>query len=218
MDLQTLLTLGERIELRIDRQSYRSVVQDVPGPADLLALHPLDKRNLPVHLDYDVDIDVIFFRANGQFTFKSRLESRARVGNVAVVRLTVPEGEEPAKMQRRNGYRLPYVMTVTIRPINPAVPMEDEYKVVTVDLSEGGVQIEFPRMIGLGTMFNVEFPLFIDGMVEDFSLRAAISRMLPPEEIGGPWRLGLRFTDCPEDVRRRLARFILLEQVNRRME
>lgn len=216
MDLQTLLRLGERIELRIDKQGYRSVVQDIPTQNDLLALHPLDRRNLPVHLEYDVDIDVIFFRPNGQFSVKTRLESRARVGNIAVVRLFAEE-QEPLRVQRRNGYRLEYPMDVTLRPVNPTVPMEEEYVVRTVDISEGGMQIQFPRMIGLGTQFDVEFSLFIDGKSEPFLLRGAISRMFPPEEIGGPWRLGMRFVDSGEDTRRTLARFILLEQVNRRM-
>ncbi len=214
MDLRTLLRLGERLELRVDKLSYRSGVQDIPSAGELIASHPLDRRNLPVHLDPDQDVDVIFFRENGQFVFATKLLGRARVGNVAVVRLAVGKGE-PVRFQRRSGYRLPLTRPVTMRPLNPSMNLQEEYHTFTTDLSESGLQVEFPSMVGIGTVFEVDFSIEMDAF-EQIGLRAAVCRMMPPEERGKPWRLGMRFLDCPEDIRRLISRYIMMEQVQRR--
>ena len=214
MNVQTLLRIGERVDLRIDKQVYSSVIQDMPTETALVVLHPLDRRNVAVHLEYDIDIEIVFYRPNGQYSIITRLSGRVRVGNMALANLSVIS-QVPERLQRRSGFRLPYRAGVRMVPYRPAVPTDDVYTAFTTDLSEGGMQIEYPRMIGLGMQFDIHFTLVVD-TAETLVVRGAISRMIPPDEVGGLWRLGLRFLECPEDARRAIARFILLEQVNRR--
>lgn len=214
--LSTFLTLGERIDIRLGEVGYRSSVQDILSEDELLALHPLDRRNLPIHIDHDELIDVVYFRPNGQFIFRAQLIGRGREESIAVVRLRALGA--PRQDQMRDGYRLSIASMVGLTPLetDPSA-QEEHYTVRTVDISQSGIQLEFPKMIGLGKVFRLQ--MNITGTDDDrlnLTLRASVSRMLPPVTGGERWRLGLRYLDASEEVRDQIARFIMVEQIARR--
>lgn len=217
MKVNETLMLGERIELRIEKNDYRSNVQDIIDESTFLVMHPLDQRSIPMHLDMDDVLGVIFFRPNGQFLFRARVQGRARIDGVPMVRLRAETGE-PEKFQRRNGFRLDIATQVTMRPLSVTGDLKEVYRIQSLDISDGGMQVLVDQMVPLGTVFEISFRLDEDDL-ELVELRASVRRVISPEDVEDKrWKLGLEYLNCTDATRRRISRYILREQAARRLQ
>lgn len=216
MKLKDYIALGERIELCIGRERYKSVVQDIPAERELLALHPLDARNLPIHLEAGEKFRIAYCRPNAMYEFTGEIVQRSREQGVAIVRIAVQD-EEPQKVQRRTGFRFAHWMPVSLELLSPVAGRDSRYQLTTANISEGGMLVRSPVELPAGTVAVVTFRLE-DGNGEEISLRACVRRAFPCEQDPKAWMLGLEFLSITQKERTRIARFIIKEQMLRRAE
>lgn len=215
MKLTDHIVLGDRIELCIGRECYKSVVQDIPAALELLALHPLDARNLPIHLEAGEKFRIAYCRPNAMYEFTGQIVDRSREQGVATVRI-LAQDEEPQKVQRRTGFRFAYRMPVTLELLTQVEGAQSRYQLASANISEGGMLVRSPAALPVDTVAQVAFRPEDGG--GEISLRACVRRVFPADREPKGWMLGLEFLSIAQKERTRIARFIIKEQMLRRAE
>lgn len=217
MSLNVHIMLGERIDLRLGKTEYKSMVQDIVDDHTMLVTYPLDTRGVPAPIDGDATLEVIYYRPNGQFFFDAKVIGRAKVNGLGLMRILVT-GDSPRKLQRRNSFRFEYNTLVYMRLMDPPPDLKKVYPVYSRDISDSGMQISSPVLLPANTEVELNFALSTpDG--DNLRIRATVRRQVDGEiPKNSQFFLGLEYKGISDSVRQKIVRFIMLEQVYRRGE
>lgn len=214
MDLNTLVTIGERVDIDVDGASLKSIIQDIET-RDTLLVTQLTRKSIPVYIEPGRVLTIMFKRANGMFIFDAMLEGYTEVSGQRYMRLRPVS--EARRQQRRNSYRLAISVPGTVKILSAAPTGQNqrmEFTTNLFDLSEGGIGMNAPQSYSISTMFDLSVVLGEE--YEQYTFRCVVMRCIWPNVKDEPYRIGAQFVDMSDAQRRKISRFILAEQVRQR--
>lgn len=210
MDISDILTIGDKVDIEIENEVYRTMVEDIPTE-DTFLVSEITSGNYRVRVEQDEEMDVFFYRQDAMYAFAAVLKDRIDEGLVELLQFEVVT--EPVRHQRRDSYRLQMSRPVDIWRFTETVGGElDTYKFegATMDLSETGMLLMTHEKVERGTEVNCEIEL---DRHQKVSVRAEALRMERPQYRDQPYHIGFKFIGASEPFRRTMLRFILQEQI-----
>lgn len=204
--MQQLLTIGDKIDIEIENRNnpddtkvlYSQVLEI--GEESVYISVPMNK-GLEYHLRKNQKINIIFFNENGIYTFRAeclRKTKLERLDAFEIIRLA-----EPKKKQRRDFFRLHYMIKVKIKSLEK----DTESSALTLDLSGGGIKVLSDQSFYIGE--KIECTLFMEE--EIISVAAIIIRIHRRIE-DNRYEMGIHFDDIGEQNRNKLVAFIFQKQ------
>lgn len=211
------IKIGEKVAISFGQSStYPTLLEDITAEGHLVISAPL-RRNIPIILKKEQEIQLHYFRDNGRFTIDTQVQGFKISGNLRLIILE--QQSEPRKQQRRASFRLgasleagikPYVGGYSIIADDDNQPWENTK---TNNISETGVSLN------THTHYSLEDKLLIrlllpkaDSEAELLEVVGAVRQINLADYNSEQYTVGLEFLDCPEDVRRAIAKFVLLRQ------
>lgn len=208
MYAQDIMTIGELMEIKIDKVFIKTKLQELSEDGRFTVFHPTIK-GLPVMLETGEMFTMRFYRPNGIFTFDALLEDWYTKDDIRLCRFM--SCTEVAKAQRRQSYRLPIVLDVAIRLKDAADEEADRvYKGKTVDLSEHGMLLTCFACFPMDTEVYAELKL---SPVRTIALHAKVIRCEKSAERENPHRIVLLFMGRSDRQRTELSRYIMHQQI-----
>ena len=204
--LDLLMTVGDKIDIEIENLSnpddskvlYSQVLE--LGKKSFYISVPMTKgHEYPLKLNQKMN--VIYFNDKGIFIFRAECIGKAKVENLdafEIIRLT-----EPKKKQRREFFRLKYMIKVTIKSLEK----DTEANALTLDLSGGGLKLLTDRSFYPGE--KIECTLFMED--ETITVASVVVRMHRRTE-DKRFEVGIKFDDIGEQNRNKLVAFIFQRQ------
>jgi len=196
--------LGELFEIRIGETKVRTKLQEILSDSEFTVLQPTQK-GIPVRAG-DQDVTFTFYRANGCFSFGARMLGTYKNGDVNLCR--VERVSEMERIQRRQCYRLPVVLDMTVCTEEDDNPRK--YRGKTVNLSEKSVEFSCFSGFYENEELTVEIAL---SEAEAYASKAKVLRCAHPLSGSDPYVTVLAFTGQSEKDRRLLRRYIFRRQM-----
>ncbi len=208
MQFDEIVTVGEIMEMQLGELSLKTKLQEIFANGRFSVFHPTIK-NVPLTLNKDDTVKLCFYRPNGVFSFRARIVDWYIKGQIKLCELEALS--EVEKYQRRKSYRLPIVLSVTLKRLDGDKEEQDKvYKAKTVDISEHGMLLSsfhcFPD--GASVSAELNFP-----DMESRLFKAEVLRCETPVVNTDPHNIVLSFLNCSEHDRAYLARFIMRQQI-----
>ena len=200
-----MLQIGEKIEVRYyegaidsEKRSCYSMIQDMISQDELVITIPMVKGN-QIILPLGQEVEIVFFRDEGQYIFKAKIEKRFKKENVDLLKLNRISSIK--RIQRRNYYRLNITLPISIKLLTDKDKQSQNFKewlkTYTMDISGGGVRILLDRNIEKGS-------LLLKGEV----VRSQLIQQYPITK----YEIGISFVDITEYQRDQIIGFIFEEQ------
>ncbi len=217
MNLKKMLQIGEKIEVRYyegaidsEKRSCYSMIQDMISQDELVITIPMVKGN-QIILPLGQEVEIVFFRDEGQYIFKAKIEKRFKKENVDLLKLNRISSIK--RIQRRNYYRLNITLPISIKLLTDKDKQSQNFKewlkTYTMDISGGGVRILLDRNIEKGSL--LECKLKIND--EDLLLKGEVVRsQLIQQYPITKYEIGISFVDITEYQRDQIIGFIFEEQ------
>jgi len=226
--LKSLLSTVTGLELSIESEPSRRInmkceVVEVPTDTQIAVSMPIyNGRRVPLDLGIVV---TVHFIAPEIGACKYRGEVIRRVMDPLSPLLIIEQRSPVEKNQRRNYYRMPVVMGVTLqlpngttkeKVVNNGKVEEIEIlsfrniNIVTKDISGGGLRAVVSELIKQGTNVRVLIPLERD----ELELEAEIIRCEIIPDVIIRYDLGIQFGNIDEKTRNRIIAFIFDKQRN----
>lgn len=217
MNLKKMLQIGEKIEVRYyegaidsEKRSCYSMIQDIISQDELVITIPMVKGN-QIILPLGQEVEIVFFRDEGQYIFKAKIEKRFKKENVDLLKLNRISSIK--RIQRRNYYRLNITLPISIKLLTDKDKQSQNFKewlkTYTMDISGGGVRILLDRNIEKGSL--LECKLKIND--EDLLLKGEVVRsQLIQQYPITKYEIGISFVDITEYQRDQIIGFIFEEQ------
>lgn len=212
-----MLQIGEKIEVRYyegaidsEKRSCYSMIQDIISQDELVITIPMVKGN-QIILPLGQEVEIVFFRDEGQYIFKAKIEKRFKKENVDLLKLNRISSIK--RIQRRNYYRLNITLPISIKLLTDKDKQSQNFKewlkTYTMDISGGGVRILLDRNIEKGSL--LECKLKIND--EDLLLKGEVVRsQLIQQYPITKYEIGISFVDITEYQRDQIIGFIFEEQ------
>lgn len=212
-----MLQIGEKIEVRYyegaidsEKRSCYSMIQDMISQDELVITIPMVKGN-QIILPLGQEVEIVFFRDEGQYIFKAKIEKRFKKENVDLLKLNRISSIK--RIQRRNYYRLNITLPISIKLLTDKDKQSQNFKewlkTYTMDISGGGVRILLDRNIEKGSL--LECKLKIND--EDLLLKGEVVRsQLIQQYPITKYEIGISFVDITEYQRDQIIGFIFEEQ------
>ncbi|AVX20750.1 MULTISPECIES: flagellar brake protein [Carboxydocella] len=199
------LSVNQNVEIELLEENlsgvYRSRVEEIAPDRIILAL-PFSK-GVPVPVRVGSQILVRYFDQSAIYSFKSEVISRATAPQ-AILSISIPESVN--RVQRRNYVRLDDSVPLTFYKLQ-----EDDITgtdTVTKDISGGGVRIEIPQPLELGTELELHLKLPKDKIIAV----GKVVRCLPLEKPKKGYNIGIQFTIIEERDRDKIIKYIFDRQ------
>jgi len=137
------LKVNDRIEVVVDKKTYKSLIIDVQDDFLRINLPVIDGEYLMVHINEKIEINS-YLDEGRCFKFYSNIISRGKEGNIIYYKISKPFNIQ--KIQRRNFFRVGFLNTIEYKIITD-INKEDidsvPYKEASmVDLSGGGLKLK----------------------------------------------------------------------------
>lgn len=209
------VSLGERLEVRVQQASFRSNVQDIIAD-DVIVLSLLQIGQRIYHHPPGTLMEVIVFRPEACYAFPVQVTQLLRRKDTALSLLQVQALGPPRRVQRRENFRVPVLLDVHVWPVDPDTPDHqaigpkpvDAQRGVTVDLSGGGMQVRVPQLLPVDTRVCVALPIYKTVYI----LLCRICRTIPAIEKGQMGALALKFINPPPQTARQITHYVLSRQ------
>ncbi|MEN1759994.1 flagellar brake protein [Anoxynatronum sibiricum] len=175
---------------------------------------------VPIHrgveyvLHQGQQMKVVYYRENGVFSLQTRFLQKVKLGEVEACRLVI-DGK-PVKMQRRDYFRLPCLLTARLKSLSTGVISRvtfDEVEAIIHDISGSGARGISHKPFA--EKDQVICTLFLDP--EELTVKAEIIRCQHQADER-QYELGMRFSEISETQQDQLLAFILNRQRNLRQK
>jgi c-di-GMP-binding flagellar brake protein YcgR len=212
MLMSKTVKLGEILDLDLDGGSSRTKVLDLLPEERFTVLQPTIK-GIPYRLRKGETVQCYFFRPNGMHTFQAVMEEEIYRGNLESCLLRASSMVE--RRQRRNSYRLPVSLEVTVKPMEgePAAAQSESFHTRTVNISQDGMLFNYPCEYEPGTQFELQLKIGQDTL----SLKGEVKRSIPPGDKKAAYGIAVRYFDYNNDVQNRIGRYIMKQQIKSKM-
>lgn len=208
MRFDEIVTVGENMEMQMGEMSMKTKLQDVLGSGRFTVFHPTIK-SVPLPLTKDDTVKMCFYRPNGVFSFEAKIIDWYIKEQIKLCELEATT--EVEKYQRRKSYRLPIVLSVTLRRLDGDEEEKNKmYKAKTVDISEHGMLLSCFHSFPGGTPISAEIKM---SDTENRVFNTEVLRCKTPFVDTDPHNMVLLFLNCSERDRTYLARFIMRQQI-----
>ncbi len=208
MQFDEIVTVGENMEMQLGEMSMKTKLQDVLGSGRFTVFHPTIK-SVPLPLTKDDTVKMCFYRPNGVFSFEARIVDWYIKEQIKLCELEAQTKVE--KYQRRKSYRLPIVLSVTLKRLDGNEEEQAKvYKAKTVDISEHGMLLSCFHSFPDGASISAEIKM---PEMEDRVFKTEVLRCETPFVDTDPHNIVLMFLNCSEQDRAYLARFIMRQQI-----
>ncbi len=205
-----ILKLGEKLDIEIEGKRCRTKVLDFADGKSFVVYHPTVK-SIPVKMEKGDTVRFSFFRNDGIYGFLAVLEELYSRGDMRLCRFTAISDIQ--KNQRRSSFRLPVLLEVWIQKTGPQSENDPGLAAIAVNLSDTGL------LIGSKESFPDGQKLQITLKLEEYCtlvLDALVVRSESPAAKEEPYKVAVRFVDCPNSVHKRIVRYIMKQQVQMR--
>ena len=208
MEAKEIVAVGELMEIKINNGFLKTKLQDLYPDGRFTVFHPTVK-GIPIMLDMDEIYTLRFYRHNGIFSFDALLLDWFIRDDI---RLCLFEAKtEVVKAQRRQSYRLPIVLDVTLQTEETEEGQKSAVvKAKTVDISEHGMLVTCFTQMELDTHVKAELKM---SPMETMTLRSKVLRCEKPPNKKDPYRIVLLFVGSSDRQRANLGRYILSQQI-----
>lgn len=208
MLMSKTVKLGEILDLELDGGSSRTKVLDLLPDERFNVLQPTIK-GIPYRLRKGEMVQCFFFRTNGMYMFQAVMVEEIYRGNVESCMLRATSMVE--RRQRRNSYRLPVSLEVSVKPLDgePLDAQSESFHTRTVDISQDGMLFNYPCEYEPGTQFELQLKIGQDTI----SLKGEVKRSIPPGDKKAAYGIAVRYFDYSNDVQNRIGRFIMKQQI-----
>lgn len=214
------VTIGEKVDVSTGAgQVYRTLLEDITSDGHLVISAPIF-RGIPVILHKDQEIVLYFYRDNGRFGLDARVEGFTLDQNLRLISLLPTSA--PRKQQRRESYRLQATLEAMIRPFTGGSIITDDFlkddetkweKVLTNNISETGFSVNTLTDYARNDQIYIKlFLCKVGEKVPPVELIGAIRQRETVDFATEKYRIGVEFITLTDDVRRQIARFLLLRQ------
>ena len=208
MHFDEIVTVGELMELQIDDLAVKTKLQDVLENHQFTVFHPTLK-GVPIPLIRHDIVKICFYRPNGIFSFEAKINDWYIKNHIQLCELEAVT--EVTKFQRRKSFRLPIMLTVTLKRLDGDEEEQSKiYKARTVDISEDGMLLSCFQSFPNGTPISAEIRL-PDMQTRVF--KTEVLRCEKPFNDNDPHNMVLLFLNCSQHDRTYLARFIMRQQI-----
>lgn len=203
-----MITIGELMEIKINTGFFKTKLQDLYDDGRFTVFHPTVK-GLPVMIEAGDTYTLRFCRTNGMFSFDALLLDWYTKDDI---RLCLFESQtEVVKAQRRQSFRLPIKLDVTLRLEedmgNQNVPV---IKAKTADLSEHGMLLTSFTSLEVDALVMADLRL---SPVDTMALKAKVLRCEKPYDKKDPYRIVLLFVGGSDQQKSDIGRYILRQQI-----
>jgi len=215
MDLSEMLVIGEKIDVRYKGKNETeteklcySMVQDIVSQDEIIITMPM-LEGVQIILEPEQEIEIDFFREEGCYSFKARVDERFKTDGLNLVK--VSRISPVNRLQRRNYYRLKITLPIYVRILtnDPDKEPDSWLEAYTLNLSGGGAKISVNRSIDKGTL--IECLLRIKD--QDLILRGEVLRcQLAQDDVISRYEIGIFFKDITEYQRDEIIKFIFEQQ------
>ncbi|SFH49812.1 c-di-GMP-binding flagellar brake protein YcgR, contains PilZNR and PilZ domains [Tindallia magadiensis] len=204
--MSQLLTIGDKIDIEIENKRnphdskvlYSQVIEF--SRSTIFIAVPMTK-GLEYPLRIKQKINIIFYNDKGVFSFLAECVAKKKVDQLDV--FEIYQLTEPQKKQRREYFRLRYMIKSTIKSLE-----KDTFsKGLTLDISGGGMKVLADKSFFIGE--KVESTLFLEE--ESVSVASIIIRSHKRTE-NNQFELGIKFNDIGEQTRNSIIAFIFQKQ------
>lgn len=209
MKLQDIVKIGEIFEVKLGEITVRTKLQEIQESDEFVVFQPTVK-GIPIWTNEDEIFRFAFYRANGVYLFEAELiEAFTKDGLNLCLFHVVSEVE---KNQRRECYRLPIVLDVTVsEERNDEDEDEPEkHKGKTSELSEKSLKFSCFTPFEPETMLTVSIKLTEKKTI---TLKARVYRYSEPEKKKDPHVMVLLFVDCSDYHKSYISRYIMRQQI-----
>ncbi len=212
MDLRKTLILGERMDVTIDKASYKSVLQDFESET-ILRVSQITVRTVPVFVAEGTEAQLVYFRQDsGMYFFQAVMLGYVSDGSIRLMRFEARG--EPIRFQQRQSFRLNVRLPARIWYRDkqlPADAQEVELSLYTNDLSCTGIQFETDAPIAVGQQINCEISVNAETSISAFcEVRRCIEIAAGR---GVAYRVGVQFMNLSARMQRHISKYIMTEQI-----
>ncbi len=208
MHFDEIVTVGELMELQIGDLAVKTKLQDILENRRFTVFHPTLK-GVPIPLTRHDSVKICFYRSNGVFSYEAKIIDWYVNNKLQLCELEAVT--EVVKFQRRKSFRLPIMLSVTLRRLDGDEEEQSRtYKGRTVDISEDGMLLSCFQSFPSGTPISAEIRL-PDMQTRVF--KTQVLRCETPFNDNDPHNMVLLFLNCSQHDRTFLARFIMRQQI-----
>lgn len=202
-----MLKVGDKLDIivnnNIDYYCY-SMVQDVYSEDEMLITMPMDGTKL-VLVGINEDIQVVFYRDEGQFVFDALVLSRNKVDNIFVIHIR--KTSDFKRIQRRSYFRLKVTMPLNFE-LKSGEPQE-KYNGFILDISGGGMRILTDKELHLRESIICSFDIPEQGTV---SVSGKVVRVLRAHDESYSYDIGLSFDDSQDYTQEKIIKYVFDQQ------
>jgi len=208
MEFSEILKIGELFEIETQDAKARSKLQEIQEDGGLVIMQPTI-RGVPVRTSPDKPAAFTFLRQDGVYRFDAYLERHFTRENIRLCLCRPASGIQ--KIQRRQYYRLPIVLDVTLKQVDEnGAEKPARLKAKTEDVSENAMRISIFKPLNAGELYNISLRLHGGDVLE---LKGRVYSCTAPRNKKDPYMSVLIFEETPLFLKKRLGRFILKQQV-----
>lgn len=207
MDIRNYLAIGDRLDIYINEELYKSQIEDIVSDDILIISHPMKKMSY-IRIAVNDEMQLLCNKDSGVLGFTGILVQKVSEDNFH--QLMVKITSSLSKVQRRDFFRLPISLKIGIILSDFYDETREVIYTVTKDISAGGVCVWFNKHISLGTKLFCKIK--IDNG-DDVVLKATVVRVDVVSEPQGRYSLGIRFNNYDEKIRQRIIRFLFDSQI-----
>ncbi|SHE93998.1 c-di-GMP-binding flagellar brake protein YcgR, contains PilZNR and PilZ domains [Caldanaerobius fijiensis DSM 17918] len=195
------LTVGERLEISFEGNTYISQVQDVYDDGRYIISVPIS-RGYTVFIPLGERLKVRFFRPNGIYEFEAVLDSREKKENVEG--LAIRKSGSIIRIQRRAYYRFQTVMDIKYKKND-----DEDYRYgIIKDISGGGMRVVVDTALEPDDIIDILLPLGKD----ELNLKGKVIRS---NKLDNGIELGICFINIDKWDREKIIKFIFENQRKR---
>lgn len=218
---KNFLNIGDRVDLYLgEGPVYRSKVEDITNSGDFLVSIPTYKGE-PIEVHKGQKFQIYFYRTNGRYRVDVRMAGYRREGSLQLLELE--KMSEPQKQQRRESFRLPIDLKVTVTLLENDSISEDilsemnfTEEISSLNISATGIAIKTKREYSIGDKVFLQIhlkwpnvnskPLEIMGEVKQVELF---------EYTGKEYIVGISFLYVSNDIYNFISKFIMVQEQKR---
>ena len=241
--LSEILTLGDRVEIRILQEVirgyevsekahiFRSQLHDIVTEDEIVLAMPMEAAKV-ILLPMDVRYDITFFTAKGLFNCTGVIKDRYKDGNLFEIAMTLTSQLE--KYQRRKFFRLEclvdfsYYILEDPEEKNMSDPYEaheyhlrhypqDERKTgIIVDISGGGVRAMTAQDLPKDSDILLFFQMILDDNEYSFSSFGHVVKSNLAEGSNNRYEARIEYKKIDKKERERIIKYVFKEEREKR--
>jgi c-di-GMP-binding flagellar brake protein YcgR len=214
--LDNILKVNQRLEIVLSKNpntpQFTSRVEELDSDHMTIAM-PM-KKGRPIVLESGQEFYGKIYDEGGVYLFKSKFISQ-RMEPLPVWVATLPHDIE--KTQQRDFVRFDVAQPILINYSSYRDPEQlESLKVITKDLSGGGVQAVCEKNIRIGTKVHMIISLSDDDDDDDIEVDGEVLRVNKPQMDRQLFWISIKFIGARNTIRDKISRFIFKKQLEQR--